>query len=66
MTVRASEGQAELVREEIVNGRARRSYGLTPRGAGALRAEAARMAEAVIGRGRGLTAGGAARNAGCA
>jgi hypothetical protein len=69
MTVRASEGQAELVREEIVNGRARRSYGLTPRGAGALRAEAARMAEAarlVIGRGRGLTAGGAARNASCA
>jgi len=34
------------VREEIVNGRARRSYGLTPPGAGALRAEAARMAEA--------------------
>jgi PadR family transcriptional regulator PadR len=42
----AAEGHVELVREEIVNGRARRSYGLTPPGAGALRAEAARMAEA--------------------
>jgi PadR family transcriptional regulator PadR len=39
-------GLVELVREEIVNGRARRSYGLTAPGAGALRAEAARMAEA--------------------
>src|SRR5215469_4849037 len=42
----AAEGFVELVREEIVNGRARRSYGLTSSGAGALRAEAARMAEA--------------------
>jgi len=41
-----AEGLVELVREEIVHGRARRSYGLTPPGAGALRAEAARMAEA--------------------
>src|SRR5580698_3513620 len=41
-----AEGHVELVREEIVNGRARRSYGLTPPGAGALRAEAERMAEA--------------------
>ena len=32
--------------EEIVNGRVRRAYGLTPPGAEALRAEAARMAEA--------------------
>jgi PadR family transcriptional regulator, regulatory protein PadR len=50
-----AEGHVELVREEIVNGRVRRSYGLTPHGAGALRAEAERMAEAaqlVIGRGR--------------
>ncbi len=56
-----AEGHAELVREEIVNGRARRSYGLTPPGAGALRAEAARMAEAaslVTDRGRHLTEGG--------
>jgi PadR family transcriptional regulator, regulatory protein PadR len=43
-----AEGLVELVREEIVNGRARRSYGLTPPGAGALRAEAARMAEAAL------------------
>jgi len=41
-----ADGLVELVREEIVNGRARRSYGLTPPGAGALLAEAARMAEA--------------------
>jgi PadR family transcriptional regulator, regulatory protein PadR len=41
-----AEGYVELVREEIVNGRARRSYGLTSSGAGALRAEATRMAEA--------------------
>ena len=52
-----AEGHVELVREEIVNGRARRSYGLTPPGAGALRAEASRMAEAarlVTDHGRGL------------
>jgi len=41
-----AEGYIELVSEEIVNGRARRSYGLTPPGAGALRAEAERMAAA--------------------
>jgi PadR family transcriptional regulator, regulatory protein PadR len=39
-------GYVELVSEEIVNGRARRSYGLTPPSAGALRAEAERMAAA--------------------
>jgi PadR family transcriptional regulator, regulatory protein PadR len=42
----AAKGLVELVSEEIVNGRARRSYGLTPSGSGALRAEATRMAEA--------------------
>jgi PadR family transcriptional regulator, regulatory protein PadR len=42
----AGEGYVELVREEIVNGRVRRSYGLTRPGTGALRAEAARMADA--------------------
>jgi PadR family transcriptional regulator PadR len=42
----ASKGYVELVREEIVHGRARRSYGLTPAGADALRAEATRMADA--------------------
>src|SRR5215472_13148822 len=55
-----AEGYVELVREEIVNGRVRRSYGLTPPGAGALRAEAARMADAaklVTDRGRDLKAG---------
>jgi DNA-binding PadR family transcriptional regulator len=41
-----AEGLVELVSEAIVNGRARRSYGLTPSGSDALRAEAARMAEA--------------------
>jgi PadR family transcriptional regulator, regulatory protein PadR len=41
-----ADGFVELVSEEIVNGRARRSYGLTPSGSGALRAEASRMAEA--------------------
>jgi PadR family transcriptional regulator, regulatory protein PadR len=39
-------GYVQLVSEEIVNGRARRSYGLTDSGAAALRAEAARMAQA--------------------
>ena len=61
-----AEGYVELVREEIVNGRARRSYGLTSSGAGALRAEATRMAEAarlVIGRGHGLKAVRGARKA---
>jgi DNA-binding PadR family transcriptional regulator len=41
-----NEGYVHLVSEEIVNGRARRSYGLTDDGATALRAEAVRMAEA--------------------
>jgi len=61
-----AEGYVELVREEIVNGRARRSYGLTRSGAGALRAEATRMAEAallVTDRGRRLKAGSSARKA---
>ncbi len=39
-------GYVRLVREEIVNGRARRTYGLTDSGAAELRAEAARMAAA--------------------
>jgi PadR family transcriptional regulator, regulatory protein PadR len=62
----SAEGYVELVREEIVNGRARRSYGLTSSGAAALRAEATRMAEAarlVTDRGRRLNAGGSARKA---
>src|SRR5580692_6936426 len=42
----AAEGYVRLVSEEIVNGRVRRSYGLTDPGAAALRAEAVRMAEA--------------------
>lgn len=41
-----AEGFVRLVSEEIVNGRARRSYGLTDSGATALRAEAARMEQA--------------------
>ena len=40
------EGHVQLVSEEIVAGRIRRSYGLTDDGAAALRAEAQRMAEA--------------------
>jgi PadR family transcriptional regulator, regulatory protein PadR len=40
------EGYVELVSEETVNGRPRRSYGLTKDGTSALQAEAARMAEA--------------------
>ena len=40
------EGYVRLVSEETVNGRIRRSYGLTDEGSAALRAEAARMAEA--------------------
>jgi PadR family transcriptional regulator, regulatory protein PadR len=57
-----AEGCVELVREEIVNGRARRSYGLTSPGAAALRGEATRMAEAarlVTDRAHRLNAGGA-------
>lgn len=41
-----SEGYVRLVSEKIINGRVRRSYGLTDPGAAALRAEAVRMAEA--------------------
>ena len=41
-----SEGHVELVSEETVAGRIRRSYGLTQAGTAALRAEARRMAEA--------------------
>jgi PadR family transcriptional regulator, regulatory protein PadR len=40
------EGYVRLVSEESVNGRIRRSYGLTDEGSAALRTEAARMAEA--------------------
>ena len=40
------EGYVQMVREEIVNGRARRYYALTPQGHAALEAEAARLAEA--------------------
>src|SRR5580658_7746911 len=41
-----TEGYVRLVSDEIVNGRIRRSYGLTDAGSAALRAEAQRMAEA--------------------
>jgi len=41
-----AEGRVELVSEETVGGRIRRSYGLTKSGSAALRAEAQRMAEA--------------------
>lgn len=41
-----AEGHVELVREERVGGRVRRSYGLTEGGSAALRAEAVRMAKA--------------------
>src|SRR6266699_619915 len=44
LTAELSGGQVNLVREEVVHGRVRRSYGLTPRGASALEAE--RMAGA--------------------
>lgn len=62
------EGHVELVREEIVNGRVRRSFGLTHAGAGALRAEAERMAAVarlVTGTDRGLRSIGSARKAYC-
>jgi DNA-binding PadR family transcriptional regulator len=42
----AADGHVQLVGEETVGGRVRRSYGLTEGGAAALRAEAVRMAEA--------------------
>jgi PadR family transcriptional regulator, regulatory protein PadR len=41
-----NEAFIEVVRDEVVNGRARRHYALTPDGRAALRAEAARMAAA--------------------
>ena len=41
-----ADGCVQLVSEETVGGRIRRSYGLTEDGAAALRAEAQRMAEA--------------------
>ena len=40
------EGLVDSVREEVVNGRARRYYALTPGGQAALQAEAAAMASA--------------------
>ncbi|MFF5076112.1 PadR family transcriptional regulator [Actinoplanes sp. NPDC000266] len=40
------DGLIEVVRDEVVNGRARRHYALTPDGRAALEAEATRMAEA--------------------
>ncbi|MEV6599185.1 PadR family transcriptional regulator [Actinoplanes sp. NPDC051346] len=42
----AGEGMIESVREEIVNGRARRYYALTPAGDAALRAEAEALTQA--------------------
>jgi PadR family transcriptional regulator, regulatory protein PadR len=42
----SADGYVRLVREEIVEGRIRRSYGLTDAGSAAVRAEAQRMAEA--------------------
>jgi len=42
----SAEGYVRLVSEEIVEGRIRRSYGLTDAGSAAVRAEAQRMAEA--------------------
>ncbi len=42
----AAEGYVTVDREEIVNGRARRYYALTPEGASALRAEARRLSAA--------------------
>jgi PadR family transcriptional regulator PadR len=59
-----AEGHVELVSEERVGGRVRRTYGLTQSGSAALRAEAVRMAEAarlVIESGAGKRAGIAAR-----
>jgi len=63
------QGYVRLVSEEIVSGRARRSYGLTDAGSAALRAEATRMADAAslvirtrpaasTGRGRGASPAG--------
>ena len=57
-----AEGHVELVSEETVSGRMRRSYGLTEGGSAALRAEAVRMAEAA----RLVIEGGAEKKAGLA
>ena len=48
-----TEGYVHLVSEEVINGRTRRSYALTPGGAAALQAEAERMtqAAAIVSRG---------------
>jgi DNA-binding PadR family transcriptional regulator len=40
------ENLIEVIRDEVVNGRARRHYALTPDGRSALQAQAVRMAEA--------------------
>jgi PadR family transcriptional regulator, regulatory protein PadR len=59
-----AEGHIELVSEENVGGRVRRTYGLTEGGSAALRAEAVRMAEAaelVIGPARAAKTGPLAR-----
>jgi PadR family transcriptional regulator, regulatory protein PadR len=61
-----ADGFVELVSEEIVNGRARRSYALTPSGSGALSADATRLAEAarlVTNRSHRLKAAGPTREA---
>ena len=55
-----AEGHVQLVSEERVGGRVRRTYGLTEGGSAALRAEAVRMAEAarlVTGSGAGTKPG---------
>ena len=57
-----AEGHVELVSEELVSGRVRRTYGLTGGGSAALRAEAVRMAEAA----RLVTGSGAGKEAGIA
>ncbi len=57
-----AEGHVELVSEERVGGRVRRTYGLTESGSVALRAEAVRMAEAA----RLVTGGGAGTKTGIA
>jgi PadR family transcriptional regulator, regulatory protein PadR len=61
-----AEGYVRLVSEQIVSGRARRSYALTGAGAAALRAEATRMADAarLVTRARPATRARRARGAG--
>jgi PadR family transcriptional regulator, regulatory protein PadR len=62
------QGYVQLVCEEIVSGRARRSYGLTDAGSAALRAEATRMADAagLVIRTRPAASVGRGKNAGLA